>query len=117
MGAIYYVLFALLIVLVIAFAAWVMFGQRHMDKIIVLGVDIGMITLCMVLLILCVVLRNKYSFRELNPDYVSENVMTVSGGDVSGGDALGGDVPDGDTLGGDASDVNSEETEQTAENH
>lgn len=98
MGAIYYVLFAFLIVLAIAFVAWVAFGQRRMNKIAVLGIDIGMIVLCMAVLILCIVLRNKHTYMELDPDYVpKESAVTVSGGDnadISSEDA-GSDETDG----------------------
>ena len=98
MGAIYYVLFAFLIVLAITFAAWVAFGQRRMNKIAVLGIDIGMIVLCMAVLILCIVLRNKHTYMELDPDYVpKESAVTVSGednADISSEDA-GSDETDG----------------------
>lgn len=92
MGAIYYVLFSFLIVLVIAFSAWIAFGQKRMDKIVVLGIDIGMVVLCMVVLIFCILLRNKYRFQELDPDYIPESTVTVSGGDISGGDSNPGET-------------------------
>ena len=62
-----------------------------MNKIVVLGIDIGMVVLCMVVLIFCVLLRNKYRFQELDPDYIAESTVTVSGGDVSGGDSYPGE--------------------------